>query len=149
MVAKEWNMAKKLFRHNEEELGTSPEQLQHYVRVTNPLVWTVLIAVALLLAGGIVAANFAKVETTMYASAYVESKLATIDIPTPDALKVKEGMKVRFTDQGAETTIETIEWVSPNLAEASFTIDLPDTTQYPYPCLIVTGTVSPIDFLLH
>ena len=141
-------MAKKIFRANAAELGASPEQLQDYVRVTNPRVWIVLVAVVLLLTGAIVAASLGRVEVTMNASAYVEAGVAYIDIPTPDAFKVKEGMTVRFPDQNFTGKITTIEWVSENLAEASFTVTLPDATTYPYPCVVVTGVVSPISFLL-
>ena len=142
-------MGKKLFRHNEQELGSSPDQLQDYIRVTNPFVWVVLIAVMLLLAGGIVAAIFGKVEITLNASAYVESGVAYIDLATPNAFKIKEGMTVRFTGQETEGTIEKIKWLSDDLAEASFTVDLPDALVYPYPCVVVTDLVSPISFLIN
>ena len=142
-------MGKKIFRQDEQELGTSPEQLQDYVRVTNPLVWTVLVAVILLLAGGIIAATFGKVEVTLNASAYVESGTAYIDMATPDAFKLKEGMTVRFTGQETEAKIEQIEWIADDLAEASFTVNLPDALNYPYPCVIVTDLVSPISFLIN
>jgi len=142
-------MRKKIFRKNQSELGTSPEQLQDYVRVTNPFVWTVLVSVILLLSGAIVAASLGKVEVTMNASAYVEAGIAYIDIATPDAFKVKEGMTVRFTDQKTEAKIETIQWISSQLAEASFATTLPDATEYPYPCVVVTGVVSPISFLTN
>ena len=142
-------MGKKLFRQSEQELGTSPEQLQDYIRVTNPLVWMILVAVILLLAGGIVAASFGKVEVTLNASAYVESGTAYIDMATPNASKLKKGMTVRFTEQDTEAQSEKIEWLTSELAEASFTVDLPDATQYPYPCVVVTDVVSPITFLIN
>ena len=143
-------MAKKsIFRKNKDDVGNSPEKLQDYVRVTNPMVWMILVAVFLLLAGGIVAASLGKVEVTLNASAYVEAGIAYIDIATPDAFKVKEGMTVRFTQQNTEAKIANIEWVSDELAEASFHINLPDATVYPYPCVIVTELVSPIGFLIN
>ena len=143
-------MAKKLFRQNEADFGTSPEQLQDYIRVTNPFVWMILVAVIVLLAGGIVASVFGKIEVTLNASAYVEEGIAYIDMATPNAFKLKEGMLVRFTSkQGVEAKIEKIEWVSESLAEASFAISLPDATEYPYPCVIVTDIVSPISFLIN
>ena len=142
-------MARKLFRQSEQELGTSPEELQDYVRVTNPLVWTILIAVVLLLAGGIVAASFGRVEVTMNAPAFVTSGQARIEVSTPNANKLKEGQKVRFPDKGKETYIAAIEWLSTDLAEATFAVDLPDSTTVPYFCVVVTDVVSPIDFLIH
>ena len=142
-------MGKKLFRKNEQEVGTSPEQLQDYIRVTNPLVWTVLIAVVLLLAGGFAAASFGKVELTMNDSATVESGTARLEVATPDANKLKEGMVVRFPEQKKEAAIEVLEWLTDDLIQASFAIDLPDTASTPYPCVIVIDRVSPIGFLLN
>ena len=143
-------MAKKLFRNKEAELGASPEQLQDYIRVTNPFVWMVLISVILLLAGGIIAASLARVEVTLNASAYVESGVAYIDISAPDAFKIKEGMIVRFEEQNNyETKIDKIQWLADDLAEASFTVNLPDAVDYPYPCAIVTDVVSPLSFLIN
>ena len=40
-----------LFRKKSMEKVTSPEQLNDYIRVSNPGVWTVLAAVVILLAG--------------------------------------------------------------------------------------------------
>ena len=143
-------MAKKrLFRQNQDELGNSPDQLQDYVRVTNPIVWVVLVAVILLLGGGAVAATLGKVEVTLNAAAFVTSGTAYMDVATPDANKLKEGMTVRFTGQGASAQIAAIEWLTPELAEATFAIALPDTTDHPYPCVVVTDVVSPISFLIN
>ena len=142
-------MGKKIFRKSEQEFGASPDQLQDYVRVTNPFVWMVLVAVILLLGGGIVAACFGRVEVTLNASAYVETGVAYIDIATPNAFKLKKGMTVRFTGQETEAQIETIDWLTEDLAQASFTVDLPDALTYPYPCVIVTDVVSPISFLIN
>jgi len=142
-------MGKKLFRHNESDLGNSPEQLHDYVRVTNPFVWMVLVAVVLILAGGIVAASLGRVEVSLNTSAYVEEGIAYIDIATPDAFKVKEGMTVRFTRQNVEAQIANIKWISDELAEASFETTLPDATVYPYPCVIITDVVSPMSFLMN
>ena len=142
-------MGKKLFRQDRQEVGTSPDQLQDYVRVTNPLVWTVLIAIVLLLGGGFVAASLGKVELTMNDSATVASGTAHIEVATPDANKLKQGMVVRFPEQRVEATIEVLEWLSHDLIQASFAIDLPDTTSTPYPCVIVIDRVSPIGFLLN
>lgn len=142
-------MGKKLFRHNESDLGNSPEQLHDYVRVTNPFVWMVLVAVILILGGGIVAASLGRVEVSLNTSAYVEEGIAYIDIATPDAFKVKEGMTVRFTRQNIEAQIANIKWISDELAEASFETTLPDATVYPYPCVIITDVVSPMSFLIN
>ena len=140
-------MAKKIFRHSEADFGTSPDQLQDYIRVTNPFVWMVLVAVILLIAGGVVAAVFGKIEVTLNAFARVETGIAYIDVATPDAYKLQKGMTVRFTSENQEAKIENIVWLTDDLiAEASFVVNLPDNNSYT--CVIVTEVVSPIDFLI-
>ena len=139
-------MAKKIFRNNEADFGTSPDQLQDYIRVTNPFVWMVLVAVILLLAGGIIAAIFGKVEVTINETARVESGMAYIEVATPDAYKLQEGMTVRFISENIEAKITNIVWLSDLIAEVSFSIELPDANSYL--CVIVTEVISPIEFLI-
>ena len=56
-------MEESLFRKNSMEQITSPEQLNDYLRVTSPAVWVVLVAVILLLAGFLVWASFANIDS--------------------------------------------------------------------------------------
>ena len=142
-------MSKKIFRENNPEIGNSPNQLQDYIRVTNPIVWMVLLSVIILLAGTVVAAIFGKIEVTLNSSAYVEHGIAYIDISTPNAFKIKKGLTVRFVDEGKEGQITDLNWLTSDLLEASFAIDLPDAIEYPYPCKIITDIVSPISFIIN
>ena len=143
-------MDKKIFRQNEANFGTSPEQLQDYIRVTNPFVWMILVAVIVLLSGGIFAAVFGKIEVTLNTFAIVQGGQATVYVATPDAYKIKEGMAVRFPNNDVVTNIDHITWNEDGtLVRAYFAINLPDATaDKPYPCVIVTDVVSPISFLI-
>lgn len=51
-----------IFRQKSIYKVSSPEKLDDYIRVTTPSVWIVLIAIVLLLAGGIVWSIFGEVE---------------------------------------------------------------------------------------
>lgn len=53
---------KTIFREKSIERITSPEQLNDYIKVTTPSVWLVLIAILLLLGGGLVWGVFGKVQ---------------------------------------------------------------------------------------
>ena len=53
---------KQIFRQKSINKVSSPEKLDDYIRVTTPSVWIVLIAIVLLLVGGIVWGIFGEVE---------------------------------------------------------------------------------------
>ena len=68
-----------LFRKKTMERISSPEQLTDYLRVTNPGIWAVLIAVILILVGIIAWAAVGVLETTDFAfSGYFRPTLALI-----------------------------------------------------------------------
>ena len=55
-------MNNSIFRQKSIDKVTSPEKLDDYIRVTTPSIWIVLIAILILLAGGIVWGVFGEVE---------------------------------------------------------------------------------------
>ena len=65
-------MQSHLFRKQNVERISSPEQLQDYMRVTNPGIWMVLAAVIVLLAGILAASVFGRLETTLSARAEIK-----------------------------------------------------------------------------
>ena len=62
-----------IYRQKSMERIQSPEQLDHYLRVTNPVVWAILAAVILMLAGMLLWSSVASVESYVTGSAYVEN----------------------------------------------------------------------------
>ena len=62
-----------LFRKKSIERVTSPEQLNDYIRVSNPGVWMVLAAVVILLAGVCVWGVFGRLDTKKQASGVCEN----------------------------------------------------------------------------
>ncbi len=100
-------MEETLFRKNSMEQITSPEQLNDYLRVTNPAVWVVLIAVILLLAGFLVWASFANIDSYMTGTAQVENgNMVIIFDDAKMAEKVEVGMTAIVGD--TESTITSI-----------------------------------------
>ena len=65
-------MEESLFRKNSVEHISSPEQLNDYLRVTSPAIWVVLIAVIILLAGVLIWASFANIDSFVTGTAQVE-----------------------------------------------------------------------------
>ena len=138
-------MGKKLFR-SDDKIST-PNQLQDYIRVTNPAVWTILLAVVLLLTGFVIASIFTKIETTVDVIASVQSGVATFSVNTDsaDARKLKVGQTVRFTTQGIESKIVALESYEA-VVNATVLVNIPDGT---FSAVVVTDIVSPISFIIN
>ena len=79
-----------VFRKASIERIQSPEQLNDYLRVTNPAVWIVLAAAILLLAGTLVWASFTYIGSSVSGVAAVENGVMT----------------VRFEDAALEKNVE-------------------------------------------
>lgn len=143
-------MQSHLFRKQNVERISSPEQLQDYMRVTNPGVWMVLAAVIVLLAGLLAASALVKVETTVEAKGEIAQAGGEVVMTlAPEAGQaVREDMPVRLAGQDGrvayvyESDGETI--VKAELDKAAEA--LPAGT---YDVEIVTETLSPISFLLN
>ena len=99
-------MENQLFRKDSMERINSPEQLQDYIRVTNPGIWMVLAAIIVLLAGFIVVGCMAKIETKMPVTGEMSGGSLRIELLKSNAEKVRENMPVRVADQ--ETKIDYI-----------------------------------------
>ena len=88
-------MKQNLFRQKSMEHISSPEQLDDYLRVTNPAVWVVLTAVILLLAGFLFWSSITAIES--YAEGVAEARNGVLTITFEDETKaknVKIGMDV-------------------------------------------------------
>ena len=66
-------MDKQIFRKKSVEKVSSPEQLNDYIRISNPSVWMTLAAIIILLAGVCVWGVLGRLETKVSAAALAES----------------------------------------------------------------------------
>ena len=134
----------KAYRQKSLDRISSPEQLQDYMRVTNPGVWMVLAAVIVLLAGIFAATVFGKLESTCKVRAHIQNGKAVLMVEGEAADVVDEGMTLRIKDETAK--IEDVYWITPESVEAVATINLPDGS---YDASIVLEVISPIKFLTN
>ena len=85
----------RLYRKKSLEQIQSPEQLNDYLRVTNPSVWILLIAVILLLAGLLVWGSLTYIDSIAYGQAAVSDGIMTIRFEdTSAAERLEPGMTV-------------------------------------------------------
>ena len=92
-------MARSIFRKASLDRISSPEQLNDYIRVTNPGVWMIMLAVILLLTGVCVWSVFGRLDTTLTAAAVTENNQTVCYIKETDAQTVEAGMQVRIGDE--------------------------------------------------
>ena len=143
-------MQSHLFRKQNVERISSPEQLQDYMRVTNPGIWMVLAAVIALLAGLLAASALVKVETTVNARGEIAQAGGEIVMTlTPQAGQaVREDMPVRLAGQDGRVAY-VYESGGATVVKASLDPGADALPEGVYDAQIVTETLSPISFLLN
>ena len=88
-----------LFRKESMDRIQSPEQLNDYLRITNPSVWAILGAVIVLLAGLLIWSGFARIDSFARGTARVESGEMTVLFDDQTlAAGVEVGMNVTVGD---------------------------------------------------
>ena len=157
-------MENSIFRKKSLERMSSPEQLNDYIKVTNPSVWILLGSIIVLLLGVVIWAVFGQLATTVSAVVLVEDGIATCYVREADAASVAPGDAVYI---GGETY--ALESVSAEPVQASAVLDayalhmgeLQDgewtyqaalSTSIPdgvYVVSIVTESISPISFVVN
>ena len=95
-----------IFRKKNMDRVSSPEQLNDYVRVSNPGVWLLLAAVIILLIGMCVWGIFGHLDTIISAAAVSENGKTICYIKAEDVSEVAAGMSVRIG--GKEYTISDV-----------------------------------------
>lgn len=153
------------FRKKSIERVTSPEQLNDYIRVSNPGVWMILAAVVILLAGVCVWGVFGRLDTKKQASGVCENGKLTCYIKSEDISDVKEDTIISV--DGKEYTVKSVS-ASPvrldgekdsyliylgGFSETDWvyvaTVDSPDLADGEYSVDVITKRVSPISFVLN
>ena len=107
-------MNEQLFRKKSIDRVSSPEQLDAYLRVANPGVWMVLIAITLLLAGACIWGILGHLDTTVPAVAVSENGTVTVYVKEADAPSVQEGMPLRIGDA---------EWMVTSVSSVPVAVD--------------------------
>jgi hypothetical protein len=92
-------MANSLFRKTSLDRVSNPEQLNDYIRVTNPSVWMIMCAVILLLTGVCVWGVFGQLDTTVTVGAVTENQQTICYIKETDLDSLDTGMQVMIGEE--------------------------------------------------
>ena len=110
-------MNNNLFRKKNMDRLTSPEQLDDYIKVSNPSAWVVISAFAVLLVGICIWGIFGKLDTTISVAAEKEADHVVCYIKESERQKIETGMTVEIDKE--EFIITEIEKI-PVLVDSSF-----------------------------
>lgn len=97
-------MNEQLFRKKSIERVSSPEQLDAYIRVANPGVWMILIAIVVLLVGVCVWGILGHLDTAVSAVAVCENGTVTLYVKDEDCKGLQTGMEVHIGENTASIT---------------------------------------------
>lgn len=157
-------MREGLFRKKSMEKISSPEQLNNYIRVSNPGIWMILSCIIILLIGICVWGVYGKIETTMEVAAITKDGKTVCYVKEENISDVTENMSVQI--DGMDYSVKSIS-VAPIQVTENFetyavnigglntgewvyevTIDagLRDGT---YKAVIITESIAPMSFLLN
>ena len=92
-------MNRNIFRKESLDRVSSPEQLNDYIRVTNPGVWMMMCAVILLLVGICTWSIFGRLDTVLSVAALTEQNKTVCYVKEEDVEKLALDMPVRIGDE--------------------------------------------------
>ena len=157
-------MKNQIFRKKSIEHISDPEQLDAYVRVVNPSVWLILIAIITLLLGVIIWGSVTSLNTTISPVVVAEHEKVVMYVKDTELAKIEIGMCVELE----ETTCTIVEIAKvPVLVDEEFSdavlyfgelqqgdwvyevyldIEIPEGI---YKSKVVVESVLPISFILN
>ena len=92
-------MARTIFRKKSLDRISSPEQLNDYIRVTNPGVWMIMCSVVLLLLGMCVWSVFGQLDTYLTVAAVTDNNQTVCYVKASDAQELEDGLLVWIGDE--------------------------------------------------
>ena len=98
------DMNKQIFRKKSVDRMSSPEQLNDYIKVTNPGVWMALAAIVILLVGVCVWGVFGTLETKLSVAAVSRDGQTVLYVKEDNIASVRENMSVYVGDDTYKVT---------------------------------------------
>ncbi len=153
-----------LFRKKTLERVSAPDQLNDYIRVSNPALWSVLAGILLLLIGLLIWGITGRLNTVMTAAAIAEDGTLTMLIPEAEGENIRSGMEVHVEGQTltiAEVSARPVQLTSKTDAYAMhigglnegdwvYMVSMPaELADGIYQTSVTIESVSPISFIFN
>ena len=134
-----------LEKNNKIKMNQSVEDLNNYIRVTNPGVWLLIVAMLSIMIGILIWSFFGHIERTIDATVYVEKNEIVCYVNEEDNTNLKKGMIVEYANlkgmiqskQENKDGVFTYIVSSKNKVKDGY-----------YNATIIIEEISPISFLL-
>lgn len=139
-------MSEPVFRKKSLEKVKSPDNLNEYIRVSNPGVWTLLTAIVVLLIGFCIWGVFGQVRTVVRTDAHCENGVVTCFLPNDRAESVRPGMQITVDGHSGTVTEVDVRSGSRSTCLAVFDGSLPDGI---YDAEIEIENLHPMSFPLN
>lgn len=130
-----------IFREKSIQKVQSPDNLNEYIRVSNPGIWILMVSIAFLLVGLCIWGCFGQLHTQVQGQARCENGVVSFLLPENNAAGVQPGMTAQL---GGQTG--TVSQVSGDVCTIETEQPLADGV---YSVAILVETLAPISFLLN
>ena len=134
-------MNNSLFREKSIQKVQSPDNLNEYIRVSNPGIWILLVSIVFLLLGLCIWGCFGQLRTVISVEATCENGVVSCLLPDDNAAGVQPGMTAELGGRtGTVTQVSGNECIiepEEPLADGAYTAE------------ILVETIHPISFLLN
>ena len=148
-----------VFRQKSMERITSPEQMNDYIRVSNPSVWMILAAVIVLLIGVCVWGAFGHLDTVVQTGGICEDGRLTVYLSESDFARSVGEAEYAAASDAAGTPILLDESTDPYLLHLiglsagdwvhALSAEAPDLKDGVYTVSVIIERVRPLDFVLN
>lgn len=91
-------MSEEIFRKKSLDRIKSPENLDEYIRVSNPGVWLILISIIVLLLGACAWGIFGHIDSTVPSTVCIENGKAVCYVAEENISSVRTGLTVTYAD---------------------------------------------------
>ena len=139
-------MDKSLFRKKSIDKIKSPDNLNEYIKISNPSLWILLAAIIILAAGALVWGIFGQIKSKATITVEVNKGIIYSQIDDETIAKIKPDME--FEMSGTKGYIKKIELKDDyyNIYNIETDIVMPDGS---YDIAIIVDKIKPISFLLN
>ncbi len=134
-------MNNSIFREKSIQKVQSPDNLNEYIRVSNPGIWILMVSIVFLLLGLCIWGCFGQLRTVVSGQALCENGVVSCILPDENAAGVQPGMTAELGGQKG-----TVTQVSGNVCTIETEEPLADGA---YPAKILVETIHPISFLMN
>ncbi len=158
-------MSKPLFRQKSMEKITSPEQMNDYIRVSNPGIWMVLAAVIVLLAGVCVWGIFGRLDTSLQTGGVCQNGRLIVYISEKDFSDISEKAIISVNgneyalsdianspiqlDDSADSYLLHLSGLSKGDWAYALEVDSSGLADGTYTVSVITERIKPLDFVLN